>query len=298
MNWNEIAISFYKKRQEIMPVENLDWYFTIAKQHIVCEDYALIGWEPIPYAIVCDGCSSSEHTDLGSRILAWSAKKALQQYGLNSGHPTLTYSDVGYAVIENARASIDHLDLNASCLDATLLMGFYVDGCCYVYVYGDGYVMTVDASGKLTCRKVSYEKNMPYYLTYWVDKGRKDLYISINEGENEVMALTEYVDEQERISRMSYDAPLVFTFPEKEYRLVTLASDGVSSLLSVEENEKVPVKEVLEQLVAYKTTKGEFVKRRTKRMLKNYSKRDISPTDDLSIATMLLNYEPRRHKEE
>ncbi len=273
-----------------MSVENLDWYFTIAKQHIVCEDYALTGWEPIPYAIVCDGCSSSEHTDVGSRILAWSAKKALQSSCSDSGHPIPAYHDFGSAVIKNARVSIELLNLNSSCLDVTLLLAFYVQGCCYVYVYGDGYVVTIDTSGKRAYKKVAYDKNMPYYLTYWVDNSRRELYISVNEDEHEVMTLTEYVDDRQGITRMNYDAPLVFTFPENEYRLVALASDGASSLVSLEGNQKIPVQEVLEKLVAYKTTKGEFVKRRTRRMLKNYSKRDISPTDDFSIATMLMNY--------
>lgn len=273
-----------------MPLENLDWYFTIAKQHIVCEDYALTGWEPVPYAIVCDGCSSSQNTDVGSRILAWSAKKALQKYCVDSEDVLPAYNDVGYAVVENARASIELLNLNSSCLDATLLLAFYVRETCYVYVYGDGYIVTVDVSGKFAYRTVSYEKNMPYYLTYWIDEGRRTAYISANGGETEVKTFIEYVDEQERASRMSYDAPLVFTFPKDEYRLVALASDGVSSLVSIEDNEKIPAREVLGQLVAYKTTKGEFVKRRAKRMLKNYSKQEVSPTDDLSIATILLGH--------
>lgn len=273
-----------------MPVENLDWYCTIAKQHIVCEDYALAGWEPVPFVMVCDGCSSSEHTDVGSRMLAWSAREALQEWQGDAEFPLPAYNGFGYSVVKNARASIDLLGINSSCTDATLLLAFYARECCYVYVYGDGYIITVDVSGKLVYRKVSYEKNMPYYLTYWIDEGRKRAYIAANEGATEVKTLIEYIDDQECASRMSYDAPLVFTFPENEYHLVAVASDGVSALMSVETNQKIPLREVVEQLVAYKTTKGEFVKRRAKRMLKNYDKQGISLTDDLSIATILLGY--------
>ena len=81
-----------------MAVENLDWYFTIAKQHVVCEDYALTGWEPVPYTIVCDGCSSSEHTDVGARVLAWSAKKALQQSCFSDCGAGNTKKRAGYPV--------------------------------------------------------------------------------------------------------------------------------------------------------------------------------------------------------
>ncbi len=273
-----------------MPGENLDWYFTIARQHIVCEDYALAGWDPVPYVMVCDGCSSSENTDVGARLLAWSAKKALQECWRDTESSLPAYDEFGYTVVKNARASVDLLNINSSCLDATLLLAFYVRECCYVYVYGDGYIISVDLSGKLAYRKVSFEKNMPYYLTYRINEGRRMAYVSVNKGETEVKTLFEYVGEQEHASRMNYDAPLILTFPEDEYQLVTLVSDGGSSLISVEDNKKIPVREVLEQLVAYKTTKGEFVKRRAKRMLKNYDKRGISLTDDLSIATMLLSH--------
>ncbi len=267
-----------------MPVTNFDWYSTIAKQHVVCEDYTLTGWKPFPYMIVCDGCSSSEHTDVGARILAWSAKRALQRFRLLPN-----YHEIGQTIIEHAVKTAAQLELNSSCLDATLLLGFYLDGCCHVSMYGDGYVVSVGSRGELAYRDISFAKNMPYYLNYWIDADRRALYLNHNEGQTAAMTLSEYADEQEKISRKDYDAPLMWTFPESEYQLVALASDGVAALVSNEENRKVPVREVLEQLTAYKTTKGEFVKRRAKRMLKNYSKQEITPTDDLTIATMLFD---------
>ena len=51
-----------------------DAFFSIGKTHMVCQDYARSGTTRAghPYAIVCDGCSSSPDTDLGSRFLAMS----------------------------------------------------------------------------------------------------------------------------------------------------------------------------------------------------------------------------------
>jgi len=269
-------------------IENLDWYFTIGKPHIVCEDYALTGTAPLPHIIVCDGCSTSEHTDIGVRIVAMSARKSLREHfeALQSNLPS--YADLGHAVVNRARQVADLLGLESSCLDATLMLAFPYREQIQVYIYGDGYITTVDRKGIFAYLKFAYEQNMPYYLTYWIDKSRRDVYLKTNQEGNAVLTLAEYRDGHEDVRTLNYDAPLVFTFARHDYQLIALTSDGVSSFLAVEENRKIPVLDILQQLVAYKTTKGDFVKRRTRRMLKEYEKQGIYPSDDVSVATLLI----------
>jgi serine/threonine protein phosphatase PrpC len=273
-----------------MIIENLDCYFTIAKQHSICEDYAITGTEPAPHLIICDGCSTSKNTDIGSRILAMSARKTLEEYLEETSHRELpSYTDFGYALVNRAYHITDLLGVEPGCLDATLMLAIPYHETLYVYVYGDGYIATVNRDEELVYRKFSYEQNMPYYLTYWIDKARRDMYVKANRDGKEVVTATEYHDGQENSQKMDYDLPLVFSFAMDQYRLLALTSDGVSSFFAVEENNKISVKDILEQLVAYKTTKGDFVKRRTRRMIKNYEKQGIYPTDDLSIATLLIS---------
>lgn len=274
----------------IMSVENLDCYFTIAKQHIVCEDYAISDPTPIPYLIVCDGCSTAKNTDIGARILAASAKKSLrecfEETSYNIALPS--YADFGYAIVNRARHVTELLGLESGCLDATLLLAIACHGNIYVYIYGDGYIVTVNRKEELAYIRFSYEKNMPYYLTYWIDKTRREMYLTSNRDGKDVVTITEYRDRQEELRQMDCDSPLMVTFTMNEYKLFALTSDGVSSFLSIDDNRKIPVKDILEQLVAYKTTKGDFVKRRARRMVKTYEKQGIYPTDDLSIATLLI----------
>lgn len=273
-----------------MSVENLDCYFTIAKQHIICEDYAISEMAPIPHLIVCDGCSSSRNTDIGARILATSAKKSLGECFEDTAYMELpSYGDFGYTILNRARHVTELLGLESACLDATVLLAMPYHGNIHVYVYGDGYIVTVNREGDLAYMSFSYEKNMPYYLTYWTDKARREMYLTSNRDGKGVVTITEYREGQKNLRHMDCDSPLTFTFVMNEYRLLALTSDGVSSFLSIEENKKIPVKDVLEQLVAYKTTKGDFVKRRTRRMIKNYEKQGIYPMDDLSIATLLIS---------
>ena len=58
---------------------NTDCYYEIGHSHIFCEDYALAGIvNNIGYAIVSDGCSSSDNVDVGARVLAHIAKVFLR----------------------------------------------------------------------------------------------------------------------------------------------------------------------------------------------------------------------------
>ncbi len=271
-----------------MPIQNLDCFFSMAKQHVVCQDYALSGMLPHPFAILCDGCSSSKHSDVGARILAMSAKKFLAAHYSKADTSLPSYREAGLAIIRTARAAAELLELERSCLDATLLLAFPVEGEIQVYVYGDGYIAAVDNSGELSYARISFRENMPYYLSYWTDEKRHSLYLRHNHLGRDVLVQDRFTGAEQESGTLQYDAPLGFVFSQQDYSLVALLSDGLASLSSIAENRMIPEREVLEQLMAYKTTKGDFVQRRTKRLIKNYTKQDIYPTDDLSVAAMLL----------
>lgn len=274
-----------------MLIANLDSYFTIAKPHLVCEDYAGTSIEPVPHIIVSDGCSSSVNTDIGARLLAASATKALREhFGASAPENLPSYTDFGYAIINRARHVADVLGLNLDCLDATVLVGVPYHGNVHVYAYGDGCLVQVDREGTLRAMQLSYQKNMPYYLSYWIDKPRRESYLASNQGGKAVLTIRQTTAQHEEIIQCDYDAPLVFSFALATTRLVALASDGVSSFYQAETQIKIPVWDVCTELVGYKTTKGDFVKRRVRRMLKDYEQQGIAPTDDLSVATLLISH--------
>lgn len=275
-----------------MIIEHLDSYFTIARHHFVCEDYACTSVEPVPHILVCDGCSSSVNTDIGARLLAASATKALCEHFSDSMPENLpSYADFGYAIITRARHVAEVLGLNRDCLDATVLVGIpYHDSVC-VYAYGDGCIISINRDGMLSVMQLSYHNNMPYYLSYWIDTPRRESYLANNQGGKGVVTLHAATDQQDARNQLDYDAPLLFPFESAATRLVALASDGVSSCYQAEQQLKIPVWDVAAELMRYKTTKGDFVKRRTHRMLKGYEQQGIVPTDDLAVATLLINCE-------
>ena len=272
-----------------MSIKNLDAYFTIARQHLICEDYAFTAVDPIPHIVLSDGCSSSVSTDIGARILAASANKTLREHFENESFEGLpSYTDFGYAVANRARHAVDMLGLPAHALDATLLLAIPYHHQIHVYAYGDGYILTRDTDGHIGAVQLSFADNMPFYLSYWLDKARREGYIEANGGGKGVLTIQGIQNNDEQIRTADYDAALIFPFNLNAFSAIALASDGVASFMSIEEQQRIPDIDIIEQLLAYKTTKGDFVKRRVRRMLKTYANDYIHPTDDLAVATLLI----------
>ena len=271
-----------------MQVKNLDCFFSRAKQHVVCQDYALSGTLPQPFLILCDGCSSSQHSDVGARLLAMGAKKFLTAHGSNLASSPSSYHDMGLAIIHTARKAAEQLGLEISALDATLLLAFPREEGIQVYAYGDGYIAAIGRSDELQYKRISFRENMPYYLNYWTDEKRRSLYLQHNQQKKNALRLERITETEQQKEILAYDAALSFIFSPEDYALVALLSDGMAAMSSITENRLLPEREVLKQLLIYKTTKGGFVQRRARRFLKNCNKQDIYPTDDLSLAVMLL----------
>ncbi|GAK51566.1 hypothetical protein U14_02811 [Candidatus Moduliflexus flocculans] len=265
----------------------VDGFFTIARQHRVCQDYAIAAAEPLPLLALSDGCSSSPDTDIGSRLLVKSAEKVIRSTTPASTSSLPTYQELGSAILANAVAAAECLALRRSALDATLLLAFAHSDAVTVMMYGDGYLAAMRKDGSLEYISVSYNDNMPYYLNYWTDEPRKRQYLAESHNGKEVVSITTYSGQQQETRRADYDAPLVWTFPASDYRLVALCSDGVTAFSSIETGQIAPVNQILEGLLTFKTTAGEFVTRRAKRLLKELDKQNIFPADDLSVAAML-----------
>jgi len=261
----------------------VDGFFTIARQHRVCQDYAIASVESLPLLALSDGCSSSPETDIGSRILVKNAEKALCLFAPNA----VSYQELGAAILANTVAAAECLALRRSALDATLLLAFAHGDAVTAMMYGDGYLAAIRRDGGLEYISVAYAENMPYYLNYWSDEARNAQYLAANRGGKGVLSITTRRGETEETEFRDYDAPLVWTFPASDYRLVALCSDGVAAFSSLETGKLAPVEQMLEGVLRYKTTAGEFVTRRAKRLLKELDKQGIFPADDFSVAVML-----------
>ena len=259
-----------------------DIFLEIGSQHKVCEDYIIQGMNPEPYIILSDGCSSSNNTEMGARILCHLAKKYIQ-YRSDDLHE-LDYRKMGQWIIHNAEMVARQLGLSVNCLDATLIIAYHLDDQIYVYMYGDGAIVTKDG-GRIEVHKIDYTKNAPYYLSYQIDEARHDLY---HEMGNDV-SVTISGPDGESCGVYAYDYPAYFSFSAKGLDTLFITSDGLFSFIVESPTERRVVAEgdVLPDFMNFKNVKGEFLTRRLKKALKKLKNGDINHFDDLSIGAFI-----------
>ncbi len=271
----------------------LDSFFTMGKQHFVCEDYVLTSMDG-KAAFLSDGCSSSPHTDLGARFLCLCGAKALAE---NRGYRTGTYSDyvsLGFDTTIGASSLLSSFPaIPGGALDATLITAFVdKDDRVLIYMYGDGNVAIKLKDIPLIVNNYSFLGNAPYYPIYDLEENlpRLKVYHEAASG-SKTLKHVEIAGEDRRFMEKEYNFPIKHIIDTKELEMVAIMSDGVESFSNANTGIRIPVYEVVSELLNFKTTKGEFVKRRSRAVVKRYAKDQVYHDDDLSIAVMLFEEE-------
>lgn len=281
-----------------------DCYFEKGHSHTICEDYALAGTQgDIAYAIVCDGCSSSEHSDLGARLQAHISREVL--FYLFSTRRHLRFDRENFyqifqeLVIKKENEIQKSLGLPTEVFDATLLMSFTVEGICYCYMIGDGFCMTV-LEGTADVTEISYDSGAPYYLSYELSEERRSHYQ--NEYAHEPVYIKgmsfrtdpyELKDTARAWSVKATKRPVHAISLEIRDRPggIVLCSDGLSTYKKKATPEDssigdVNVAEVIPEILSYKNFAGEFVVRRMTAFSRSCAKKNIIHDDDIACAAI------------
>lgn len=269
---------------------NTDVFIEIGGQHKVCEDYIVKEDSPFPFIILSDGCSNSEDTDMGSRILCHLAKQYMKKQTVAE---PLDYKKTGEWIIYNAEMTATQLGLDKTCLDATLTIAYCDiprDTIC-VMMYGDGSIIRKGKSGEIHVMTTTFQpKNAPYYLSYRIDSQRDKLYHELK-NENHLTLLSSSDNYQQKyIDSYAYDIENVAFFSTKELDLLLICSDGIDSFLNNDGTE-LQSHDLFDKFTNIKTSKGAFLQRTIKRSLRNLNREGITHYDDLSIGAFLFNEE-------
>jgi len=257
---------------------NIDFY-SRGKEEIN-QDYVLTGNSPFPYLIVADGCSSTPNSERASMLLAYAARNSfLIPYPILNDYQTATWF-----MVDRMRSFSSVLNITDP-LDATLLLA-WVDGDMVKFrFYGDGLFFWKDKKDVIHCYQVEFEKNMPFYLRYLVNPKDYEIYKSqvsfktLNRYDNGLL-----IDSQ----NIPIESKLEHELFASEIKLFGIASDGLCSFFSKDSMQMLLFPRVLEEALDFKNTTGEFVKRRLRRMIREYEKKEIVQTDDVSIAIVNL----------
>lgn len=265
---------------------NSDCFFEIGSSHKICEDYAVSGVTSngVCYGVLSDGCSSSRDTDIGSRLLVKSAEQTI-----NNAECERSCRKVLMSAIHSSAAASKMLGLSYNSLDATLgFIAGYGDSVCCI-IQGDGVIAYKSKyNGVIGIKVIEYDGNAPGYLSYVLDTQREKAhknqskgytvhdYMIDNHGNVNHQCLLSYTED-------NYDGHY-YSFGDVEW--VALFTDGIASF---KKNDGLYMleHELVNFFTSFKNTKGEFVKRRCNRAMKEINDLDgnnsIEHYDDFSM---------------
>lgn len=262
----------------------VDQFSKIGKSHKVCEDYIISGISPFPYMILADGCSSSSHVDVGARLIAHAALKILERNlydDIVSEHELISRC---YMIINEVDLASRTIGLPESSLDATLIMTWVEAESINTLWIGDGLVIKKLGQNPPIYAQVSFEKNCPFYLSYFLSRKRLDAHRKVCgvEGMKKV-DLNKIGDIPEPIYNQTFIYDSIPLSQLEGNCKILISSDGLESFINIDSGIKVPTKEVLDKVMAFKNFNGEFLQRRMNRVINDYEKERIYHDDDISV---------------
>jgi hypothetical protein len=270
-----------------------DCGFAVGRGHDVCQDYAVAGAAGGgPYAILADGCSSSPDTDVGARLLV----RALERpFAAMTAFDLPAFGALYSEAVERAAACAASLGLDPHALDATLAAVRVSGGRWIASCYGDGVVAVASRCGTITIREITYARGCPRYVSY-IASPERALAFARCEG-NTKLVTTWRVSaadgavlwKETEASREPFE---VFEGPMRDCVAVCAMSDGALAVTAPggaetwRAREPVPLAECVSELLAFKSARGAFVRRRLRRFLDDCARRGWQLGDDLSLAAV------------
>lgn len=276
----------------------IDSFFTKGVGHKICEDYTMHGMvQGNPFIAVCDGCSGSDETDFGARLLARSARAALDTV-MSKYYPTLTNESdrmiiLHNLIVTNLASMLKATDSDISVADATLLLAFQYEDRVYITHRGDGAYAIGHPDGSVTIVDISFPSGAPYYFSYELDPLNKRLYKQKFSGVKVMRQIKKYNGGIIEFStEVPYDEKGFYSCPVSDVSFISIMSDGVNAFqyknnFTGDKNPDIAKgSAIMHEILAYKNFTGEFVQRRMNKAMRTFDKDGLENFDDVSIATI------------
>jgi len=263
---------------------NIDSYSTNGNVNKTCQDYSLYGDNPFPYAIICDGCSSSRFTDVGARLLAHTAKNVL--FEIITDDRIIEYNLIKITICNRISSLLKLLEIPIECMDATLIISFIKNDYINTIMFGDGQLFTYFNNEHFNLKTIEYKNNMPYYLSYEMveNKKRKESYKELYKNDNLTKEIKIEDKDYLQIVKYKYNKVTYCKTNIKNVKFYLIMSDGTESFINRITGERVKHNEIVDMFSSFKNYNGEFIKRRVKKAIEILAKESIYNTDDISVA--------------
>jgi hypothetical protein len=279
-----------------------DVAFTVGQHHPICQDYGLAGRTPDrtkrggpasrEWAVVCDGCSSEPHTDVGARLLAHAAASQIGYMGEIDNFGFDVTTAWLRSCVNIAKPPLLGIGLPLSALYATLLAVTETENHNYrVVVGGDGFVVARSRDrSHLMVHRLRFRHEAPLYPAYLTEPENLAWYLQCGYGTAEVTYAS--VERGKPLEWVKYDwpaeiRPFAITLNASEFDCVAVMSDGAEAVRD-EEGFPADLSEQLLDLCDWKGLHGGFVQRRFNRVVAGYRKKDWRLGDDLAVGAVSL----------
>lgn len=276
-----------------------DSYFSIGSAHVTAgrpaQDYAMDQVDcDSAIAVVSDGCSTGGRTDVGARIVALAT---IQAAILSLTPDGITVGQMGAMMTARDALGLSNSDLLATCVYVTATRG---SGAIF-HLQGDGVLAVKHRSGRIWMTRYDWFDNTPFYPAYsesdlkrFVEVHGSDLHA------HRVSGTTVIVDPGESplatsnhwgftyalylgIKGLTHEYPKYPDLADIEF--LAVFSDGVTQI------ENVDWRDAVVELMSFKATGGEFVKRRAMAAIRKWREVGKGPVDDFSMAAIRVEHE-------
>jgi hypothetical protein len=271
---------------------NTDHAFIIGDTHRICQDYALSGTvENGAYAIISDGCSDAEDSDVGARLIAMAARETLFLA------PGMSYKEFGDATLSSVwKSKLPFFMLNTAALNATLLVAWVKENRVKAYIYGDGVLChrRPDVEKKFHIEFKNDEgKSYPPYLAYWLQSQEKrDEYLKVA-GKKKITESSIYrggsgcIGGGQSIKEVAPLEPFIYEAGVVPGDVISLSSDGINSFRQAN-GDSILWHQMADEMFGFKLKTGQFVNRRLLALQRQCEKDQTTHYDDISVASIVV----------
>lgn len=245
-----------------------------------CQDYCK---DIEDFIALSDGCSSCEDSDIGARLLVKAALHFGTYYILNDKGSMVT------EMVERAANNCHHLGYYDNVASGTLLTTKVDSLVFHTWMFGDGVVVARERRSKtLTVWEVEFPSGAPYYPIYSIHDKSKEQYKE-EYGDTCIIRAYNIESDGKYEKEIEYEKPIIGSFPIyrvaqlNDYDFIALMSDGIKSFrqtISTETSkttQPVDMCKIIPELLSFKTTGKDFLKRRVYSAIeKNSTKKKFS----------------------
>lgn len=261
-----------------------DHYFAKGSQHVVNQDYAQShAGDDCAVVAIADGCSASEHSDIGARLLVHAALHQLRQWR----EPGLVQkvTSLGTAAIQQAWQALHALDLQPTALDATLALAWRQASFAAAVIFGDG-VIFYRLGAHFHVFEITYSGNAPAYLSYGLETARCALFDQLNQTKSICYTVMAPEGSQTRTFQQPCHQPFVVV-PPSAASFLAVASDGMTTFTTAS-GQPVALRDIVHQWSSFGGLKGAFLQRRLRSFGKQCRRQGVEHADDIACGAVLL----------